>query len=927
MAETLWHTKSGEETLSDFGTPLGGLTSEDASSRLEKYGENKLSEPERTSAFIRFLSQYHDPLNYLLIGAGLLALATHPDQPGDAIFIAIVLTANAFFGFWQENKAEQEMGALKQMTVSRCVVCRDGMEMELSTTQLVPGDIVKIEEGLNVPADLRVSESWQCKVDESALTGESMPTKVVSDILPPETLLADRKNMLYMGTTISTGRAVGIVIATGMYTELGKIASDIAEAETPKTPLEHKLESLGKFLGFIALIVAALIVSIELILTYVDGGDLWKEAKFQLLVAIAIFVAIVPEGLPIILVTTLAIGMRNMARHKAIIRRMKAVETLGSTTVICTDKTGTLTKNQMTVRRLMLPTKTFGISGEGFTPEGKLTFDNEELSDEEMSSLQSELGFRLAAACLSLCHNSQIAEVKGQWSAIGDPTDSACAVLGFKINGSVAKFAQRHPRKHEFFFNTDRKRMSVIHEYEGEDWIFSKGGAGGYKKLVKWKVSNGEIVPIEPGDFDTASDANKDMASKAMRVIALCARKVEDGEDITNMETMEDNLIFLGMVGIMDPPRAEVYDAILRCQKAGIQVKMITGDQQMTAQSIGEDLNITKPHIDAVGGDRLETLDAEAMRDIVGGTAIFSRVTPEQKIRIVTALQDEGEVVAMTGDGVNDAPALSRANIGISMGIAGTDVAKDASDMVLQDDNFANIVNAVEEGRKIYANIRNFVRYQVSTNVAAVILLLMASVVFQWPLPLTATQILVINILMDGPPAVALGVERKHSNVMDRPPRPVQESLPNLLDLLLIFYLGAIMVVGTLIVYYLALENGSDAYARTMCFSVFIVYQLFNVMNCRSNEDSVFKLGLFSNRAIYLAVFFSMALLLIAVQGAEWTIPLTSFEIGELLSTIPLEQKDWFVIILVASTVFMIEEFRKLLRSTGVFRVRTSRRN
>ena len=819
------------------------------------------------------------------------------------------------------------MGALKQMTVSRCVVCRDGMEMELSTTQLVPGDIVKIEEGLNVPADLRVSESWQCKVDESALTGESMPTKVVSDILPPETLLADRKNMLYMGTTISTGRAVGIVIATGMYTELGKIASDIAEAETPKTPLEHKLESLGKFLGFIALIVAALIVSIELILTYVDGGDLWKEAKFQLLVAIAIFVAIVPEGLPIILVTTLAIGMRNMARHKAIIRRMKAVETLGSTTVICTDKTGTLTKNQMTVRRLMLPTTTFGISGEGFTPEGKLTFHNEVLSDEEMSSLLSQLGFRLAAACLSLCHNSQIAEVKGQWSAIGDPTDSACAVLGFKINGSVAKFAQRHPRKHEFFFNTDRKRMSVIHEYEGEDWIFSKGGAGGYKKLVKWKVSNGEIVPIEPGDFDTASDANKDMASKAMRVIALCARKVEDGEDITNMETMEDNLIFLGMVGIMDPPRAEVYDAILRCQKAGIQVKMITGDQQMTAQSIGEDLNITKPHIDAVGGDRLETLDDEAMRDIVGGTAIFSRVTPEQKMRIVTALQDEGEVVAMTGDGVNDAPALSRANIGISMGIAGTDVAKDASDMVLQDDNFANIVNAVEEGRKIYANIRNFVRYQVSTNVAAVILLLMASVVFQWPLPLTATQILVINILMDGPPAVALGVERKHSNVMDRPPRPVQESLPNLLDLLLIFYLGAIMVVGTLIVYYLALENGSDAYARTMCFSVFIVYQLFNVMNCRSNEDSVFKLGLFSNRAIYLAVFFSMALLLIAVQGAEWTIPLTSFEIGELLSTIPLEQKDWFVIILVASTVFMIEEFRKLLRSTGVFRVRTSRRN
>ena len=926
MAETLWHTKSGDEVITEFDTPLGGLSTREAEIRLEKYGENKLREPEKTSAFIRFLSQYHDPLNYLLIGAGLLALATHPDQPGDAIFIAIVLTLNAFFGFWQENKAEQEMGALKQMTISRCIVCRDGMEMEINTSQLVPGDIVKIEEGLNVPADLRVSEAWQCKVDESALTGESMPAKVSEGALPPETLLADRKNMLYMGTTISTGRAVGIVTATGMKTELGKIANDIAEAETPKTPLEHKLESLGKFLGFIALIVAALIVSIGLILEYVDGGDLWKEAKFQFLVAIAIFVAIVPEGLPIILVTTLAIGMRNMARHKAIIRRMKAVETLGSTTVICTDKTGTLTKNQMTVRQLMLPDRTFGITGEGFLPEGTLTIDNEELNDEEMSEMQRGLGFRLAAACLSLCHNSQIAEIDGQWTAIGDPTDSACAVLGYKINGSVTKFAQRHPRKHEFFFNTDRKRMSVIHEYEGEDWIFAKGGAGGFRKLVKWKVRDGEVVPIEDGDFEYASEANRLMASKAMRVIALCARKVEPDDDITDMVSMEDNLIFLGMVGIMDPPRAEVYDAIQRCQKAGISVKMITGDQQMTAQAIGEDLNITKPHIDSVGGDRLEELDDEAMRDIAAGTAIFSRVTPEQKMRIVTALQDEGEVVAMTGDGVNDAPALSRANIGISMGIAGTDVAKDASDMVLQDDNFANIVNAVEEGRKIYANIRNFVRYQVSTNVAAVALLLLANVVFGWPLPLTATQILVINILMDGPPAVALGVERKHANVMNRPPRAVDESLPNLLDLLLIFYLGAVMVTGTLIVYYLALQNGSEAYAQTMCFSVFIVFQLFNVMNCRSNEHSVFKLGLFSNRAIYLAVFLSIMLLLFVVQGADFVIPFTSFEIGELLSTIPLEQKDWFVIVLVASTVFMVEEFRKLIRSTGIFRVRTSKR-
>jgi P-type Ca2+ transporter type 2C len=925
MSLETWHDKSIEDVVHEFNTPLGGLYSKDVGYRQEKHGLNKLEEPTKIPAFFRFLSQYHDPLNYLLMGAALVALAIHPDEPGDAIFIGIVLTANAFFGFWQESQAEQAMGALKQMSVSQCVVCRDGMESEISTQELVPGDIVKLEEGLNVPADIRLTESWQCKVDESALTGESMPTNTQCGSLPFDTILADRTNMLYMGTTVSTGRAVGIVIATGMKTELGKIASDVASAKTPKTPLEHKLESLGRFLGFIALVVAALLVSIEMIITYVDGGDLWEAAIQQLIVAIAIFVAIVPEGLPIILVTTLALGMRNMARHKAIIRRMKAVETLGSTTVICTDKTGTLTKNQMTVRRLVMHQGNYDITGEGFEPTGTLSMGGTELSDSEMSEMQGDLGFRLAAACLSLCHNSQIAEVDGQWLAIGDPTDSACAVLGYKINGSVRKFATRHPRRHEFFFDTERKRMSVLHEYEGERWLFSKGAANGYKNLAKWIIKNGKISPIEEEDIQKTIIANRSMASNAMRVIALCARKVSDGDNLAEVATMETDFIFLGLVGIIDPPRAEVYDAILRCQAAGIRVKMITGDQQITAQAIGEDLQITKPHIDAYNGKELEELSDDAMRMVAQNTSIFSRVSPEQKMKIVIALQDEGEVVAMTGDGVNDAPALSRANIGISMGIAGTDVAKDASDMVLQDDNFANIVHAVEEGRKIYANIRNFVRYQVSTNVAAVALLIFASFVFQWPLPLTATQILVINILMDGPPAVALGVEKKHSNVMDRPPRPVDESLPNLTDLGLIFYLGTIMVTGTLIVYNLALSQGED-YARTMCFSVFILFQLFNVMNCRSGEDSVFKLGLFSNRAIYLAIVISMTLLLIAVQGANIILPFTDFAIGELVSTIPLEATDWIIIVSTASIVFVFEEFRKLLANAGLFKVGTNRR-
>ena len=958
-----WHDKDAERVLQNLSTNVEGLSDEEVVKRREQYGRNKLKEPEKTSALLRFLSQYNDPLNYLLIGAALLALAINPDHPGDAIFIFIVLTANATFGYWQEGQAEQAMDALKQMAVSTCVVVRNGVEWNIPTPDLVPGDIVKLDEGLNVPADIRVIESYQCKIDESSLTGESNSILKFTEPIPASTLLADRNNMAFMGTCVSTGRAVGIVVETGMTTELGRIASNIVDAETPKTPLEMKLESLGRFLGFIALIVAVLLVSIELLFAYGAADENLREvAVDQFIIAIAIFVAIVPEGLPIILVITLALGMRNMARHKAIIRRMKAVETLGSTTVICSDKTGTLTKNQMTARQFTSTYGTFTVSGEGFTPEGSLAFNGNEVNDEGMKDLQSDLAFRLTAACLSLCHNSQIANIDGQWQAIGDPTDSACAVLGWKINGDVRKFSQRHSRLHEFFFDTTRKRMSVVHEYEGERWVFSKGGAGGYLPITDWKIEDGNIVSIQPEDIEAASKANKEMAKKAMRVLALCARRLDDDEDINDIDVVESSFIFLGLVGIMDPPRSEVKDAIAKCQRAGIRVKMITGDQQYTAEAIGRELDITEGGMPPVNGGSLMEMSDAAVAEAATQASIFSRVTPEQKMRIVSGLQERGEIVAMTGDGVNDAPALSRANIGIAMGIAGTDVAKDAADMVLQDDNFANIVHAVEEGRKIYQNIRNFVRYQVSTNVAAVALIVLSTLVLPWELPLTATQILVINILMDGPPAVALGVEKKHGNVMSRPPRPVNEGLPNFRDVALIFWLGAIMVAGTLTVFYLAgggldptscdtlpltdadTFNGFDvqaclagdasamadaesyadekfAYAQTMTFSVFILYQLFNVINCRSSRDSVFKLGIFSNKAINLAILISLGLLLFFVQLSNFSIPIIGLEIGGLLRTVTLGREDWFVIVLVASTVFIIEEFRKLIVNSQFFAV------
>ncbi|DAC07572.1 MAG TPA: HAD family hydrolase, partial [Candidatus Poseidoniales archaeon] len=679
--EEYWHNLSIEDSLVAQESSESGISSDEVLKRRDRYGSNKLDEPEKTSAFLRFISQYNDPLNYLLIGAALVALAIKPDHPGDAIFIFIVLTANAFFGYWQENQAEQAMDSLKQMSISNCVVIRGDYENEVPTSELVPGDVVRLEQGLNVPADVRLIWSQQCKIDESALTGESLTIRKSIDALPLGTVLADRTNMAFMGTTVSSGRGLGLVVSTGMGTELGKIASNIAEAQTPKTPLELKLESLGKFLGFIALIVAILLVSLNLLVSYTKPGvDLREVVVQQFIVAIAIFVAIVPEGLPIILVITLSLGMRNMARHKAIIRRMKAVETLGSTTVICSDKTGTLTKNEMTVRQLHTVDGYYGVTGDGFSPKGTLVHDGSELDEDAMSSLQADPGFRLLASCLSLCHNSQISKQEGRWTAIGDPTDSACAVLGWKLNGNVRKFTQRHPRLHEFFFDTERKRMSVIHEYEGERWVFAKGAAGGFVPITKYRYLDGELVEISEDDLKAASVRNKEMGSQSMRVIALAARKLEEDEDITDLFVVEKDLIFLGLVGIMDPPRPEVKEAIRICQEAGIKVKMITGDHHMTASAIGQELAIHGAENDPVSGAELRSMTDETLSESVD-KAIFSRVTPDQKMRIVSSLQDRGEIVAMTGDGVNDAPALSGANIGIAMGIAGTDVAKDAADM------------------------------------------------------------------------------------------------------------------------------------------------------------------------------------------------------------------------------------------------------
>ncbi len=964
---TKWFTLEPEVVFDNLSTCTEGLTDEEASQRLKEYGPNQLEEPEKSPWWRRLISQFNDPLIYLLMGAAVISLVIHNfQQPGDAIFIFLVLTINAVFGYWQEEQAEQAMDALKQMAVSNCIVEREGRELEIPTFDLVPGDIVKMEEGHNIPADIRLTEIYQFKINESALTGESDAVSKSAHAIHGRRILAEQSNMAFMGTVAARGRAIGVVVHTGMQTELGHIASGIADAVTPKTPLESKLESLGRFLGFIALFVAVLLVSLKMAMAYLEGADLLDAAIEQFIVAIAIFVAIVPEGLPIILVITLALGMRNMAKHKAIVRRMKAVETLGATTIICTDKTGTLTKNQMTVRRFWTLDDDHLVSGEGFNPTtGGVISDDSVLSKEQVDARLDGFSFRMGSLCAALCHNSTIHRFDGQWEAIGDPTDSACAVFGWKVHGELEHLDELFPRSFEFFFDPDRKRMTTINEIDGETWVLSKGAAGGYRDITSRIINNGVEREFRTSDIDQIMEVNSEMAAQAMRVLALCGRRVMEDEDTSDMEVMESDLIFFGLVAIRDPPRAEVHEAIRICKQAGIRVKMITGDQEITALAIGRDLDIADINSISLSGYSLAEMSDEELRPKADTTDVYHRVTPDQKMRIVSALQENGEVVAMTGDGVNDAPALSKANIGIAMGMAGTDVAKDAADMVLQDDNFANIVHAVEEGRKIYQNIRNFVRYQISTNVAAVAIIILSTFVFGWNLPFTATQILVINILMDGPPAVALGVEKKHGSVMSVPPKPVNEGLPNIIDMALIFWMASVMVIGTLTVFYIAdgsvitqevctmgtFDRGDIFYdgklaaskqggcdqeawegwaeerfeiARTAAFAVFILFQLFNVMNCRSVTDSVFKLGIFSNKAINISLVLCSTLLLFTVQNSTLDIPFAGLEIGELLSTKYLNWTTWVVLFLISSSVLWMEEFRKIMFREGVLKASRS---
>lgn len=835
-----WEKKSVEETLNELKTTRDGLNSAEAQDRAQKYGPNELVEEKKAGPVQKFLMQFMDILIILLIVAAVAAYWV-----GDAIDAAVILfvvVLNATVGFLQENKAEKAMEKLKNLISSEAVVVRDGQTQKIPASQLTLGDVVIIEEGDNVPADIRLIESYDLRIDESSLTGESLPVSKVSNLEKAEN---ERETVAYMDSDVISGRGIGVVVDIGMETSIGKIA-EMLQGEDTATPLQEKISGLGKMLGLIAVIVCVGVFILQL----AKGIPIVET----FMTAVSLAVAAVPEGLPAILTLTLALGMQRMAKVNAVVRKLLAVETLGSCTVICTDKTGTLTLNRMSVR------------------------------DARLNSAE-----RALEVC-ALCNNASISKGK----VIGDPTDGSLLLFAEEEDYSREELEKQYPRIMEIPLDSTRKRMTTLNQKGDEIYLYSKGAPEIILNRCNFIEEDGNVRELTENDRQEILKSLDEMTGAALRVLGLAYRKVGAEEDLEDKETLENNLIFVGLAGMMDPPRKEAADAVAICKKAGIKVVMITGDHKDTAAAIAREIGVLEDGKVLTGKD-LDRISDEEFEEMVEEVQVYARVFPEQKVRIVQALQNKDNVVSMTGDGVNDAPALKKASIGVSMGITGTDVAKEASDMILQDDNFATIVHAIEEGRTIFDNIRRFVKFQLSTNVGAIITIVSASIL-SLPIPFNPIQILWINIIMDGPPAQSLGVEPAEKGIMLR--KPEKENILPRKNLIRIAMTGVVMAVGTLALYIYELSLGVPVIkATTIAFTVFVMFQIFNVFNCKS------KTG-FSNKFLLIAVAASFLLQLVVIY-----IP---FFQG-IFETTAIGAMDWVLILVVAFTIVIFEKVVALL--------------
>jgi len=847
-----------------------GLNAKQVNQRRNQYGENTLQGQKKPSRWLIFLKQFQDFMVLVLLAATLIAGLL--GEYIDAIAIMVIVLINGFIGFFQEQKAEKSMEKLKELSAPMANVLRHGKWERLLSKEVVVGDIVKINSGDRIPADVRIIKSNSMETEESALTGESLPVMKHATAIPGDNLDAqDQVNMGFMGTLVTRGSGLGIVVGTGMNTVMGQIASLMVNTKKVMTPLERKLAELGKILIVVALLLTALVV----VLGVLQGHSVYN----MFLAGVSLAVAAIPEGLPAIVTVALSLGVQRMIRKKAIVRKLSAVETLGCASVICSDKTGTMTENQMTVKELYLNGENIYVSGDGYDLRGDY-FLNRKKIDGKFPNLKSMLLNGM------LCNNASLFVKKGKYNVDGDPTDGALLIAARKF-GITQGTPEAYRIIKEIPFDSDRKRMSVIVEDEnGMRFLITKGAPDVLLPRSAYFMDREGRKVMRQSDKNDIDQAVNNMANKALRTIAIAIRPISKSDSL-NTHFLEKDLTFLGVYGMIDPPRKEVKSAIEECKEAGIKTVMITGDHVKTAQAIAKNLNLLPEGGLVLEGYQLNKMSAEQLEDVIDDTYVFARVTPEHKLKIVKAFQNRGHIVAMTGDGVNDAPAIKASNIGISMGINGTDVTKEASSLILMDDNFATIKSAIKEGRNIYENIRKFIRYLLASNVGEILVMLFA-MLLAMPLPLVPVQILWVNLVTDGLPAMALGLDKSEGDVMKKKPRnPMEGIFARGLGYKIISR-GILIGVVTLIAFMAAYQNNPDnlIYGQTVAFTTLVMAQLIHVFDCRS-ERSVFARNPFENMYLVFAVLSSLLLLLVVIYWEP---------LQPIFHTTALSLSDWIFI-------------------------------
>ncbi len=890
-----WYNKGIQAVSEELGGDVRkGLSKDEAGRRLEKYGYNELKEKEKESLWVKIAKQLKDFLVLTLIAASIVSGLV--GEISDAIVIIAIVIVNAVLGVVQEGKAEKAMEALQRMSAPNARVLREGHISIIPAKNLVPGDVVLIEAGDSIPADLRLIESVNLKVEEASLTGESVPSeKDAGKTFDTEMPIGDRVNMAYMSTIVTYGRGKGMVVRTGANTEIGRIAEAIQSFEDETTPLQIKLNELGKWLGLACLVICAIVFAIGMI----RGGELLE----MFLVSVSLAVAAIPEGLPAVVTIVLALGMKRMVQRNAIVRKLLAVETLGCVTVICSDKTGTLTQNEMTVIRAYTGGTVYKISGQGYNPAGEFTADDSKADPEQEPAL------KLLLTSGVLCNDSTLEkkdEQEGLWGIIGDPTEGALVVAGAKAGYDKAAINEELERIEEIPFDSERKMMTTFHRglTEGKIVSFTKGAPDIILNKCTRILHNGKVIELTEDLKQQIAKVNSTFAGEALRVLAFTYREYDRLPEAISSDNIEKDLIFIGLMGMIDPARIEAYEAIKTCKAAGIKPVMITGDHRDTAVAIARDLGLMDESAGVLTGSELDKISDGELYDSVEDTSVYARVSPEHKVRIVETLKKRGHIAAMTGDGVNDAMALKKGDIGVSMGITGTDVAKGTADIILMDDNFATIVSAVEEGRIIYSNIRKFVFFLLSCNIAE-ILIIFLSILFNMPIPLIPIQLLWLNLVSDSFPALALGTEKGEPDIMSRRPRDTKEPILNKSLTAGIIVLSIAQTISVLMAFRWALSNYRQdlEIARTVAFTTLVVVELVMAYTCRSERYPLLKLGFLTNKALVWATLTSFVLML-AVLYVPFLQPI--------FKTVPLGLMDWGVIFAVSFIPIVAGEIYKV---------------